>query len=205
MGLLGTLGAVLGGFLILVLMAVLFGLAYFKKGRMPSIPFLLSVLLVGLLGTLLLPWNVSVIPTFGLGERPVIVGVALLMLAWMVLEAWWASSGNPETIARSVTRRLQRLFSTWAAIGTLGISLGFSIVVILAGEGAEIAGIVAQVVADVPLISSNIGAIGIGWLGAGGSLPLVGGTLPAQYQTPALIAGAIAFVFVLAVGVTYAD
>ncbi|MDQ2054330.1 hypothetical protein [Halobellus sp. H-GB7] len=205
MSLLGTLGAILGGFLILLLMVVLFGLAYVKKGRLPSIPFLLSVLLVGLLGSLLLPWNVSIIPTFGLGERPVIVGVALLMLAWMVLEAWWASSGNPETIARSVSRRLQRLFSTWIAIGTLGISLGFSLVVILAGEGAEVAGIAAQVVADVPLISSNIGAIGIGWLGAGGSLPLVGGTLPAQYQTPALIAGAIAFVFVLAVGVTYAD
>jgi hypothetical protein len=205
MALLGTLGAIAGGFLILVLMVVLFGLAYLKKGRIPSIPFLLSVLLMGLLGSLLLPWDVSVVPTFGLGERPAIIGVAMLMLTWMVAEAWWASSGNPETIARSVTRRLRRLFSTWAAITTLGISFGFTLIVILAGEGAEVAGIIAQFVGDVPLISSNLTAIGVGWIGAGGSLPFIGGTLPMRYQTPALIAGAIAFVFVLAIGVTYSD
>jgi membrane-associated HD superfamily phosphohydrolase len=199
-----------GGFVVLLAMLVAFGLAWYKKGAPPSIPFLMSVIVVGLAVSFFLPTPISaslpsVPPILGLGRLGLLVFLSLAILLWMVFGAWWGSgSDNPEPVARAVARRLEALASTWAGIATLGASLLISLAVILLGEGGEVAGMLAQLVADVPLISSNVAAIGLGWIGAGGALPVVG-VVPAQIRAPTLVAGAIALVFTLAVGVTYAD
>jgi hypothetical protein len=210
MSLASTAAMVVGGFAILLVMALALGLAYWRTGSFVSIPFVLSVFAMGLALSFILPTPISsripsVPPILGLGRAGLLVFLITAIVLWMVLAAWLGSgSSNPEPVARQVKRRLERLFSTWAGIATLGISLGFSLIVILAGEGGEVAGIAVQILGDVPLISSNLAAIGFGWLGAGGALPVVG-SLPAEARTPTLVAGAIALVFTFAVGVTYSD
>jgi len=210
MGLLTSI-AMVGGALIvsLVMLAVLL-LAYMRTGSFVSVPFLLSVLVVGLGLTFLVPTPISsrlpsVPSILGIGRLGLLIFLSAAILLWMVVSAWLGSgSSNPEPVARRVGRRLQRLVSTWAGIATIGISVSISILVILLHQGGEAAGVIAQFVGDVPLISSNIAAIGIGWAGAGGSLPVVGGLIP-ELRSPVIIAAAIAAVFTLAIGVTYAD
>lgn len=211
MSLLSTIGMVAGGLVVLLIMTAVLALAYIRTGSLVSMPFVMSVFVVMLALTFIIPTPISsrlpsVPSILGLGRVGLMIFLSAAILLWMVFSAWLSSSGssNPEPVARSVGRRLERLVSTWAGIATIAVSLSISIAVILLSEGGEVAGILAQIIGDVPLISSNLTAIGLGWLGAGGSLPIVGSVAP-TLRTPGLVAGAIALVFTLAIGVTYSD
>jgi hypothetical protein len=209
-----TIALALAGGLVglLVLGLLLWGL-WAKTGRLVSVPFLLSAAVVGLVASLAIPAPVTrqlpSLPTIGgIGRLGWIILLGSAMLIWMVLSAMLGSgSTNPEPVARRVLRRLERLSTTWIAVLGLLATTALSVGIALLGEGGQVAGEFAQLLADVPLIGSNVFAIGTAYVGLGGSidLPVLGTVGLAGPAPPALVAGLIALSFTLAVGVTYQD
>lgn len=206
----GALAAGVAGLLVagLVLWAV-----YAKTGRIVSVPFLLSIVIMLLLGSLLLPRAIvrqlPALPSVGgIGRLGWIILLAAAMLLWMVISALLGSGRNePEPVARRVANRVERLSRTWTAILGILATTAVSILVVALSEGAMLTGELAQFVADAPLISSNLFAVGAAYVGLGGSvdLPVVGTVGLSTPASPAIVAGVIALGFTLAVGVTYAD
>lgn len=106
----------------------------------------------------------------------VAVTVVAIILVWWVIDirflTGWAK--KPEKVAKQVRGKAIRLVEDWAIIGRVAIvAVGMAGVVLFGQFGAGL-GELGNVVGDAPFVAGQIVTAILGYLAAGGSLPVVG-------------------------------
>lgn len=179
-----------------------------------SISFALTVVAVGLLIIeFVLPEQfVGAVSSETLTWPPDPVDFAIL--SGVVIFAWWLidirliqrSGVKPNTVAKRLSSRVQRLVEEWLSIARIAFMLGVLIgVLVLNTFVAPVLGELGSIAGEVPYIVSNIVTLGLGYLALGGDVPFLNG-IPVVGEIGSLgflLLGGV--VFLVAVGVDYAD
>jgi hypothetical protein len=104
--------------------------------------------------------------------------VAFAVLATAAVVVYYAvqirmagNAKNPSTVANRMRTKFERLVREYAGVGRVLVGFTIASVAILLAEGGEVAVEFAGVLADAPLVVSNLFAGVVGYLGFGGGVP----------------------------------
>lgn len=115
--------------------------------------------------------------------RLLIYAVTATLVIWVVSIRAFGRAKKPETIAKRVRSRAERLFDTYVTIGRIGIAFGFSMVLIIFANGGELAGEAGSMIAEAPLVASNVATLVAGWFTFVDPIPVLGSLTPLQFWT----------------------
>lgn len=180
-----------------------------------SIPFWISFVVVVMLVVGVSPtWLTDLLPPVGkaigfdfaqLTPARVAVTGALAILAIWVFDIWGIrqSAKKPDTIAKRVAGRAERLVGRYITIGRIIVGFGFTVGVLVLSEGAQFLGEIGSVVGDAPMVAANIANITLVHVSLGGSLPFIG---PVGIDVTArVLVGAMVLILLAGAAVKYND